>query len=95
MSSKPEATEFRETLSSPSLKEDFLERMRIYPVRVSQEKKNRKGIPERRIVVKCGAAQSVDRSLEYKMSSAKQGGAGNEAGETERRQCTKGSYTIT
>lgn len=61
----------------------------IHSVRVSQEKENRKGIPKRRIVVKCRTAQSVKGSLEYKMSSAKQGGAGNEAGETERRQCTK------
>lgn len=28
--------------------------------------------------------------LEYKMSSAKQGGEGNESGETKRRQSTKG-----
>lgn len=95
MSSTPKVTQSKETLRSPSLKEDFLERMRVYPAGLRQEKKNRKGIPERRVVVKCGAAESVNGSLEYKMSSAKQGGAGNEAGETERRQCTKGSYTIT
>lgn len=61
----------------------------VYSVRASQEKENKKDIPKRRIVVKCRAAQSVKGSLEYKMLSAKQGGAGNEAGETERRQCTK------
>lgn len=62
-----------------------------YPVRVSQMRKNRKGIPEKKIVVKRMATQSVKgskyiRVSKYKRSSVKQGGAGNEAGETERRQ---------
>ena len=44
-----------------------------YPVRVSQVEENRKRIPERRIVVKCRAAQSVKGSLQYKRSSVKWG----------------------
>lgn len=63
--------------------------MMVYPVRVIQEEKNTKGIPEKRSLVKCRVAQSVKGLPEYKMSRAKWRGAGNEAGETERRQCTR------
>lgn len=54
-SSKQEATEPIE--GAHGLREDFLERMMAYPVKVSQADKNGKGTPERRIVVKCRTAQ--------------------------------------